>query len=364
MYEDKNGFIMPKIDAANCIYCKRCERICPVLNYKADVYLKHKCYAAYHLDENVRHIGSSGSLFYALASEILHHEGVVYAAEMCDDFYVKHTRASDIVSVCRQMKSKYVQSDTKHIYRNVLKDLRDGKEVMFVGTPCQVKALSNILSSRMRENILLIDFVCHGVPSQRLFHDSIKFFEKLNKVHVLSFSFREKTTERLRNYGMKYKSADGVLHSVVDIPDKFPYLHGFFYHYTQRDCCYNCKHRSLERSSDLTLGDFWGIEDIGPEYADANAGYSMIVVNSAKGNQILSSLKDCVIKEIPDGIKYVIRKNSAYTKQDRKSLMHNIFFWIYRNFGYPVCERYIFQHRLWHSIVFRIDKLLHVLNTK
>jgi len=365
---DANGFVMPKIEVTECINCSKCERVCPTLNHNASSYQKQKCYAAYHLDRHIRHIGSSGSVFYAIAANVINEGGSVYAAEMCSDLQVRHTRATDIDGVVKQMKSKYIQSDTLGVYNEVLDDLSQGRYVLFVGTPCQVKALSNSIPLRLRNRLIMVDFVCHGVPSQQLFNDSIKQFEKSKSCQVHSFSFREKTQENLRNYRIEYVSEDKSLTRVVDNPNRFPYYYGFLYHYIQRNSCFNCKHRTINRSSDLTLADFWGAEVLDSRYVDKNKGYSMIVVNSDVGTEILSKLSaTCHVVEIPNGIAHAVKFNRAYTEPDPKSLMHTFFFWTYRHFGYSVCEKRFLQidsmllDRLWHSVAYRIDKLIHFI---
>lgn len=368
MCVDADGFVMPKIDESACIDCEKCEKVCPTLNYTAGAYCHQKCYAAYNLDSDIRQIGSSGSIFYAIATNVINAGGVVYAAEMCSDLQVRHTRAIDINGVRKQMKSKYIQSYTIGVYKHVFDDLSRGTFVLFVGTPCQVKALSNTIPSRLRNRLLMVDFVCHGVPSQQLFNDCIRQFEKCRLSQVKFFSFREKTQGQLRNYGIEYVSEDGTLTSIVDEPCRFPFYYGFLYHYLQRNSCFKCKHRTINRSSDLTIADFWGAEVLDSRYIDKNKGYSMVVVNSDMGAEILCKLKDtCYVKEIPNGIAHAVKYNHAYTKPDKRSFMHTLFFWTYRHFGYPVCEKHFLQidstllDRLWHSFVFRIDKLTHFI---
>jgi len=383
---------MPKVDTDKCIDCHKCEHTCPSLPLSAPLspsipfsthlspsiplsthlspsipslpLSTHQCHAAYHQNPNIRHHGSSGSIFYALASTIIAKGGIVYGASLDDNLQLKHTRATDIEGVKAQMKSKYIQSDTSGVYRKVINDLKNDKEVLFVGTPCQCQALHNLTPTNLRTKLLLADFVCHGVPSQSLFNQSIKQYEKDNNCKVINFSFREKTDKDLRNIGIDYITKDGIHHHVLTNPDTFPYCYGFFYHYTQRNSCYSCKMRTVNRSSDLTLADFWGIDKIKTDISDFQKGYSMIVTNTQKGADALTELKDCNIQEIENGLDFCIKRNHAYTKADTKSLMRTLFFWSLRNFGYKFAQKHFLQmqpslfDRLWHSAVFRIDRII------
>lgn len=366
IYEDKNGLLMPKVDTSLCIDCHKCEITCPSLLSKHSLPSSpqsiQKCYAAFHRNTDIRHYGSSGSVFYELASQIISKGGVVYGAAMDENLQLKHTRAVDIVGVKRQMKSKYIQSDTKGIYKKVVEDINIGKDVLFVGTPCQCQALHNIATKKQRAHLLIVDFVCHGVPPQSLFNKSIHQFEKDNNCTINNFSFREKSEKELRNIGIGYTTKDGEYHHKLMNPDTFPYCYGFFYHITQRKSCFACQMRKIKRDSDLTLADFWGIDKIAHEIKDVEKGYSMIVTNTEMGGKALAALKDCQINEIEGGLDFCVKRNHAYTKPDNESLMRTLFFWSLRHLGYKITEKHFLQlnpsftDRLWHSLVYRLDR--------
>lgn len=362
--EDKDGFMMPLINKANCIDCGRCEQICPVLNYEAKPYEDRKCYVAYHKDAEIRHNGSSGSVFYALAENVIRQNGVVYAASMVGDLTLRHTRATDMQDVLLQMKSKYLQSNACGIYRQVLNDLRNGKQVLFVGTPCQCQALHNMVSALQRNSLILVDMICHGVPSQSLFDKSIAYYEKTHNCKVTAFSFREKTDKALRSYKMTIHQNDGHIKEKTGDLDEIPFCMGYFNHITQRKSCYHCKQRGIDRVADLTLGDFWGLEKIDSTMEDFQKGYSSVIVNSSVGESVLHQLKTCAIDEIPEGVSFVVDHNHAYTKPDKEGLMRWLFFLCLRQFGYDTCEKHFLQQhphlsdRLLNSLVIRIDRIL------
>lgn len=361
--EDKDGFVMPTVNVATCVDCARCDKACPALNNSIQTSIKNKCYAAYHKEKDIRIIGSSGSVFYALAEKTIQLGGAVYGASFDESLQLRHTRAASLDEVHPQMKSKYLQSDTTGIYKQVMSDLRADKDVLFVGTPCQCRALHNMLSERLRKKLLLVDIICHGVPSQSLFNKSIHHYEHEHGCHVESFSFREKTKESLRNYQIEYITKDGERQTAVGDLDEIPFCYGFFYHFTQRNSCYACKQRALARVSDLTLGDFWGLSEIKPEITDFEVGYSSVIANSAKGQKVIKGLSTCHLEEIVDGVAFVAAHNRAYMKSDDKSLMREVFFFCLRHFGYAFCERHFLKHQrslldcLFFSLIIRIDNI-------
>lgn len=360
--EDSYGFFMPYVDESFCINCHRCEKVCPVLNPKSVAYGERKCYSAFHKDYNIRHKGSSGSVFYELAEHTIKQGGVVYGAALSKDLQLRHTRATNLDDVQKQMKSKYIQSDTGGIYKQVLADLSKGRQILFVGTPCQCKALDNLIPSRLRDKLFIADIICHGVPSQSLFNQSVETFEKQHNCKVIDFSFREKTVNALRNVGITYSTAEGIHKTVIIDMDDYAYCFAYFYHWSIRKSCYKCKLRNVERSSDITLADFWGLDKLRPiPKEDFNKGYSSVIINSERGNRILQT--NLLMEEIPEGIEHTIKYNHAYTKADAKSLMRSIFFGLLRHKGFAYCERHILtKHpslfwRLFKSFIFRIDRI-------
>lgn len=362
--EDRDGFIIPSVNKETCINCKRCEQICPALNKSENTTTVAKCYSAYHIDSDIRREGSSGSVFYALAESIIQYGGAVYGAALDDNLQLHHTRATDMHGVLKQMKSKYIQSDTTGIYKLVIQDLQDGKEVLFVGTPCQSLALHSLAPARLRNKLLLVDIICHGVPSQSLFNQYIHQFEITHSCKVTGFSFREKTAGSLRNYKIEYTTGDDVRHTKIGDLEDIPYCLGFFYQITKRNSCYGCRQRSINRVSDITLGDFWGINKLKPEIEDFEQGYSSVITNTTKGEQSITGLKSCVVSKIKEGMFFVVDHNHAYTQADEKSLRRSLFFFCMRHFGYVFCEKHFLQKhpklpdRLLNSCIIRFDRMI------
>lgn len=351
--EDIDGFIVPYVNSTLCINCHRCERICPALNKgKIEEPQTHKCYAFFHSNAFIRHIGSSGSFFYSLATSVINRGGVVYGAEMCNGLIVKHVSIDNTKDIIKLTKSKYVQSDTSGIYNSVLSEIKKNREVLFVGTPCQCSGLHNLIPSYLRDHLILVDFICHGVPSQSLFDKAINCFEIKNDCRVLDFNFREKNGFSFRNYKIVYKDSDGHIVERIDNPYTFPFYFGYLNHLISRPCCYSCIFRNIDRPSDLTIGDFWGIRRILPEINDVEKGYSVVVTNSDRGYEKLLEIRNCFIKEVPNGVNYVARSNFAYVHSDKVPPLRSLFFKHLTKKGWDYCEsRYL---QLYPSIKLRI----------
>lgn len=289
MKENKEGFLYPSIDEKKCIDCGLCYKICPFdekwvsknQNKEPDVYaIKNK-------NEEVRKSSTSGGIFTVLAEYVLHKSGIVYGAAFDENMVVNHIRVTTNEELSKLRGSKYVQSNLKDIFKEVKKDLDDQKYVIFSGTPCQVAGLSAFLNKEY-ERLIKIDLVCHGVPSPKLFRDHIKNIENNSSNKVKEYYFRDKTngwhkhTEKVvfENGNNDYRS---------DISQAFKYLYAE--HSMLRESCNNCKLCSVKRISDITMGDYWGIEKKYKKFDD-NKGVSLLLVNTEKGKKIFEEVKD------------------------------------------------------------------------
>lgn len=252
------GFRYPKIDKDTCINCSLCEKVCPI-DKALTVPLEQKAYAAVHKDSEVLAKSTSGGAFTALADAIFAHKGVVYGAAMMDGMQVKHIRAEDKSSFEDLRSSKYLQSDTGTTYQCVERDLKQGKAVLYSGTPCQIDGLKYFLGKNY-ENLYTVDIVCHGVGSQAYFDKYMDFAkERYGKIKALRFRSKEYAG---------WSCGGGVV--VVDSSDclkKIPYrdFDNYYYAYflsgdIYRKCCYSCKYANTKRVGDFSLGDYWGIE--------------------------------------------------------------------------------------------------------
>lgn len=288
MEKDEKGFIYPQIDEKKCVDCGLCKKVCGfVKNYdKSELLDEAIIYAARYNDDNARKKSSSGGIFYALSEYVLENGGVVYGAAFDDDFNVNHIRATTKEDRDKQLGAKYVQSSIGSSYRDARKDLEEGRLVLFTGTPCQIASLQTFLNKHY-DNLIKCDIICHSVPSPKVFKDYIRELENRYDSKIKRYSFREKGNRAISQVvkvdfenGKKYEKK-------VVAYDPFGALFGSSK--ISRPSCFKCKFTNMERPSDITIGDFWGIEKAVPGFADKN-GTSIILVNTNKGISIIDKI--------------------------------------------------------------------------
>lgn len=286
MSEDEKGFRYPQIDYDRCNKCGLCDAVCAF----NDRY-KHNggtpaVYAVKHRDEAVRRSSTSGGMFTAISDKVLDEGGVVYGAGFKDRLVVCHKRAATKEDRDEFKGSKYVQCDTGDIFSQVKKDLDSNVNVLFTGTPCQVTALKSFLR-RGYDNLLTVDFVCHGTPSNKLWQDFLDVIEKDTNDKVVFAEFRNKEVSWLRPKTKLHLKA----HSVQKLRGEQSYFQLFVNNYMLMPACHNCMYSNFSRASDITLGDFWGIQKTLPEFDD-DKGVSLVLVNSSKGTDVFEFIKD------------------------------------------------------------------------
>lgn len=282
MEKNGQGFLYPAIDPDVCIDCKRCEKICPKLQaYQGNADLP-ECYAARAKDA-VRQVSSSGGMFTVLAEYVLKKGGVVCGASMEPDFRVRHICIERKEDLSKLRQSKYVQSDTGLVYREIGRYLEAKRRVLFSGCPCQVAAARNYFGENDR--ILYVDLLCHGVPSVQMLQDYMR--ENFDLDQVSSLQFRSKQNgwraDQLRVF---YKD-----HTSQMIPwAESAYEEGFQRNISLRDGCEDCEFCGMRRQGDLTVGDFWRVEEYDPGLNDGR-GTSVVLVNNERGRKILNRIK-------------------------------------------------------------------------
>ncbi len=282
MTADNEGFRYPGVDISSCIDCGLCEKVCPLLHSQvADKPLA--CFAASSGDISTRLQSSSGGIFSLLAQSVIDRKGVVFGARFDESFSVIHayTESMDCLSPFRG--SKYVQSDLYGAYSQVQAFLREKRTVLFSGTPCQIAGLRGFLRGAEDENLLLVSVVCHGVPSPRVWKD---YLASITQGTVPTDVNMRNKDQGWNNFRINVRHDSLLIHDKPHGED--PYMNAFLSNLTLRPACYACRFKGAP-GSDLTLGDYWGVENIHPDLSD-DQGTSLILVHSEKGRQFLLNL--------------------------------------------------------------------------
>jgi len=302
---DEEGFWYPAPDYNKCNRCGLCVRVCPIIN-KINVNNKPSyepsAYACINNDEATRLYSSSGGIFTLIAEQIINQDGVVFGAGFTDNFEVLHKYVETIDGLEELRGSKYVQSKVENTYKQVKTFLSQGRKVLFSGTPCQISGLKSYLNQSY-DNLLCIDIVCYGVPSPKVFKKYIVYQEDRFGSQVNKIFFRNKN-EGWKRYSVYFKFKNNIEYQQTH--DKDLYMRVFLKDVCLRPSCYSCKFKSLNRESDITLADFWGIHNLLPEMDD-DKGTSLVLVNSNAGKEILDTILDKInfIKvDLSEAIKY------------------------------------------------------------
>lgn len=288
MVADNNGFLYPHINNDLCINCGICEKTCPVLNkHEQENITSVNCYAAKVNNDGIRHNSSSGGVFSVIAEKVLKNNGIVYGAAFDENFVVKHIGISSIDDLDLLRRSKYVQSDLNNAFSLVKSNLKNGKPVLFTGTPCQVEGLLSYLK-KPYENLITIDFVCHGVPAPDVWEYYKTLLEKQYNASITDVNFRDKSLG-WKNFSLRVEFHNGNVYCNTFRND--PYMKAFLANLDLRKSCYSCKFKNTIHKSDITVADFWGIDKIKPEIDD-DKGLSLLLVNTEKGSSLITEIQN------------------------------------------------------------------------
>ena len=281
MQEDREGFKYPKIDERSCINCGKCEKACPVLHAETAGRTLHPAfYAVWNRQDEARLSSSSGGVFRVLAEDVLADGGMVYGAAFDVHNRLRHVRAESADALVPLTGSKYVQSEIGTAFCQVRADLKNGRRVLFTGTPCQVAGLYAFLGGD-DANLLTADVLCHGVPSPAVFE---RYLESLGVGEKCRIEFRNKD-----NGWKKYEVVVGD--RVHETFRANAYMKGFLSNLYLRPSCASCRFVGCRRPGDLTLGDFWGAGNFRKRYDD-DKGTSLVLLNSPKARSIFQTLQD------------------------------------------------------------------------
>lgn len=343
--EDEQGFRYPIVNVNACIQCGLCEKVCPVIN-QAESAIPDGVYAAKNRDDFIKEHSSSGGIFYALAENIIEQGGVVFGAKFNETWEVEHGFAEDIKGLKAFMTSKYVQSYVGETFRQTEEFLKKGKKVLYSGTPCQIAALKLFLRKEYGSQLITVDFVCHGVPSPKVWRDYLQYllhpkdaasqnsdFQSTlygSKATIVAINFRDKRLGWSK-YGFSvhavarkgdqntdfqsYHDKKEVIELLFEPHSENLYMQGFLKDLYLRPSCYACPAKCGKSHSDITLADFWGVQTVLPEQYD-NKGVSLILCNSQVGTEIL---KQRQIKYVSSSYEDACRCNPALIRSAKYS---------------------------------------------
>lgn len=305
MREDSCGFLYPEINMEKCIRCDRCKKTCASRTVaKNGNSAEPRTYACWSRNEETRYVSTSGGAFSEIINPFIREGGVVSAAEYGKDNLVNHTIINTIDDVAKIRQSKYIQSEIGQVYAEIRELLRSGKKVLFCGAPCQVAGLYSAVGEK--QGLYTVDFICRGVNSPKAYLSWIKEIEHKQKSTVTKVWFKYK------KYGWKLSPrctrvdfANGKYK--VYNQENNAFMEGYLsYNLYMRPSCGQCEFKGVPRQADLTLADFWGID----ENLSEDKGTSLLLVNSSKGEELLNNCRENMVvyerefKEIVGGNKF------------------------------------------------------------
>lgn len=287
MCEDEEGFLYPHIDENKCIKCNLCEKNCPVIHpIKNENEIKS--YAVRTKDKDILKSSTSGGFFTPIAKYVLENNGVVVGVGYGDDLSVKHLIVDNEKDIAALRGSKYVQSYLEDTFKKTKEILESGRILLFTGTPCQIQGLNKFLGKKY-ENLITIDLICKGVPSQKIWKKYLDYQEKKYNSKIKEIHFRNKT------YGyhsstMKIVFENGKVYYGSGRVDYM--LKSYYSEICSRPSCYDCNFKSRKHISDFTIFDCWHAENLAEEIKDDDKGYTNIFVNTEKAINLLNEIKN------------------------------------------------------------------------
>ncbi len=287
MARDEEGFLYP-VASDDCVHCGKCRKVCPIENFPAALepaYLQ-KAYAAVSKDARIWRRSASGGAFSEICRAFGDSETIICGAAW-DGLSVHHICVKGVENIAQLCKSKYVASSLEHVFIEIRRCLHDGRKVIFCGTPCQVAGLKNYLG-KAYEKLLLIDIVCHGVGSPAVFKASVLAIGAQLGKKVKAYEFRTKRRVHETDYLSKITFADGK--PVYLAHDQYMQLF-LSQNCLRPSCSLNCKFRNDQRQGDITIADFKGLHLAFPQLVHSGRNYSSIIVNSTKGEVLISALE-------------------------------------------------------------------------
>lgn len=291
--EDAAGFVIPKVDTSKCVQCGRCEKVCPIQKTYPTVDFSDKSvYGAYSKDADLRKRASSGGMFETAAQLVLAQSGSVFGCKFNENLKLNMQEATSIDEVRKLTKSKYIQSRCHDMFPIIKQRIEQQKQVLVCATPCQIAALKNYLGSLSQsQNLFLMDFVCHGVPSQWLFDKNKAYIEKKLNGCLENYAFRYKPLHSTTLHYVLYQYQTNKISSQkINFFFEDPFYLGYEKYITLRDSCYQCPFGAGNHQADITIGDLHEAETCWQE-VNRYEGVSKVIINTQKGQQLWQQME-------------------------------------------------------------------------
>lgn len=327
--KDSEGFRYPKIDTRKCTDCGLCEKVCPI-GEKAGSRNRSaipKAYAAYSKEEEVRAKSMTAGIAYLCGRYVISQGGVVFGVVGDVLHKVEHKKAATLEELSPMRGSKYLQSDTGYIYREVKAELLTGKTVLFTGTPCQAAGLYGYLGKEY-DNLYTLDLICHGVPSEMVLKKYITELEEEKGSKVTAF-YRDKEMG-WRPTCFSYVFADGS--KISQRGHDNPYNRCFITNIITRKSCQNCDYAKIPRVADVSVGDYLQ-KDKARIHDRENKGLSLITVNSAKGSALLAQIMPQICAaEYP--LEEVAKESEHLAKPPKRNIYRRTYFYLIKKYSF------------------------------
>lgn len=294
MTEDAEGFLYPLIDTTKCVDCGLCNKVCPVINRYETPKDKPVSFAAKSLDEKLIDKSSSGGFFTVLAEYIIRKGGVVFGAKFDAVWNVIYDYTETIEGLEAFRGSKYVQATVGDTFSQAKHFLKQGRIVLFTGTPCHISGLNHFLQKEY-DNLITVDFVCHSIPSPKVWRDYLKAVG--NSKEISYVTFRDKSFG-WDNYGLRIEGEDGKVLTKGGHKENV-YMKAFSRNLTVRPSCFACPARSYTSGSDIMIADCWGFDTYHPE-VNNNKGMSLVLPKTIKGMKAFDEIQgNLFLMQIP-----------------------------------------------------------------
>lgn len=369
--EDKEGFLYPQVNLEQCIDCGKCEKVCPELS-QPEERKPLQVYAAINPDEEIRKQSSSEGIFTLLAESVIEENGVVFGACFDEAWNVVHdyTETKEGLAVFRG--SKYVQSRIGKSFKHVEQFLKAGRKVLFTGTPCQVMGLKRFLCKDY-ENLLVVDFVCHGVPSPKVWKSYLDKLSRptgrknsvllpakplpseINRLsQIKSIDFRNKCLGWKKfSFALMLSKATAAGEEIQFCSHVFtenPFMQVFLANLSLRPSCYNCPAKAGKSGSDITIGDFWGIENV-DSTMDDDRGTSLVMLNTSIGQKAFSELR---LNYREESYGAAVNANSCIEVSVAEPRYRKLFMALCSRFGFKTAYEVVLSKKIYYKLLRRI----------